>query len=136
MTDENVAKVIELLDSWSTKLTWERLIEALRAEIGITYSRFTLSERPRIAHAFALRKEVLRGTVARGPRTINDGRVLAVLECSGRLKATAERLSAENNLLLEQFITWAVNAERHGVSMDMLNQPLAKPSRERTKGEE
>jgi hypothetical protein len=35
---------------------------------------------------------------------------------------------------LEQFVTWAINAERKGVTLDMLNAPLPKPERDRSKG--
>jgi len=31
-------------------------------------------------------------------------------------------------------VTWALNAERKGVTMGMLNAPLPKPERDRTKG--
>ena len=56
------------------------------------------------------------------------------MEQTERFKAKAERLEAENNLLLERFVTWAHNAERKGVTMDMLNIPLVKPDRDRSKG--
>jgi hypothetical protein len=42
-------------------------------------------------------------------------------------------LEAENQLLIEQFVTWAINAERKGVTLEMLNAPLPKPRRDRSK---
>ena len=34
----------------------------------------------------------------------------------------------------EQFVTWAINAERHGTTMAMLNAPLPKPPRDQSRG--
>lgn len=136
LTDDRIARIVDLLDSWNEKLTWELLIAAVHTEMGVTYSRFTLSEHTRIAHAFALRKTALRGVASAGARKSKDETVLAALERVGKYKAKAERLEAENQLLLEQFMTWTVNAERGGVTIDMLNRPLPKPARERTKGRE
>lgn len=136
LTDDRIARIVDSLDGWNGKLTWELLIAAVHAEMGITYSRFTLSEHARIAHAFALRKTALRGVASAGPRKSKDEAVLAALDRVEKYKAKVERLESENQLLLEQFLTWTVNAERGGVSIDMLNRPLAKPARERTKGKE
>lgn len=135
LTEERIALVVELLDEWKSKLTWDLLIAKVRDKTGVTYSRFTFVEHARIAHAFNLRKVALRGLPA-GPRVPRDERLRAALEQVDRYRAKAERLEAENQLLLEQFLTWAVNAERQGVTMDMLNAPLPKPDRDRSKGQE
>lgn len=135
ITEELIGTVVDLLDSWSGKLTWDALINRVRMKSGIEYSRFTLSEHARIAHAFALRKKILRGLPS-GPRVPRDELVKAALAQSNRYRGKAERLEAENRLLLEQFMTWASNAEREGVTIAMLNKPLPKPSRGRTKGKE
>ncbi len=135
MTDDRLELILSLLDGWSQKLTWDGLIEAVAKETGITYSRFTLAEYPRIANAFKLRKDALRGVPASERATPRDERHRAALDQVARYKARAERLEAENQLLLEQFVTWAINAERKGVSIDSLNAALPKPARARTKGE-
>jgi hypothetical protein len=136
MTDERIGQVVEQLDGWRGKLTWDLLIAKVHEKSGITYSRFTLAEHPRIAHAFGLRKEAQRGLPSGGPRVPRDERVRAALEQAQRYRDKAERVEAENNLLLEQFNIWAINAERKGVTIDMLNAPLPKPSRDRSKGKE
>ena len=76
-----------------------------------------------------------RGTlpVSRGTPPTNVS--LAAIEQAERFKAKAERLEAENNLCWRDFVTWAINAENKGVTMDMLNKPLPKPDRDRSKGE-
>lgn len=135
LTEERIAVVVDVLDGWTGKLTWDLLIEKVRERTGITYSRFTFAEYPRIANAFALRKQALRGQVAPGPSVPRDERVRAALEQVERYRRKVERLESENQLLLEQFVTWAVNAERKGVTMAMLSAPLPKPGRDRTRGE-
>jgi hypothetical protein len=134
LTAERIAAIVETLDTWKGKLTWELLLDAVEASTGFRYSRFTFAEYPEIANAFSLRKDALRGTLPRERGEPRDERVRAALAQADRYKAKAERLEAENQLLTEQFVTWAINAERRGVTMDMLNAPLPKPERDRSKG--
>lgn len=130
LTDERIKLVLDTLDGWKGKLTWELLIEAVRKATGITYSRFTFSEYPQVANAFALRKDALRGTWKTESGSPRDERIRAALAQVERYKAKVERLEAENQLLKEQFVTWAHNAERKGVTVLMLNAPLPKPERD------
>ena len=134
LTDERIQVLLDTLDAWKGKLTWELLIGEVAQKTGITYSRFTFVEYPQIANAFSLKKDALRGKWERKPAVPRDERVRAALETAERNRAKAERLEQENQLLLEQFVTWAVNAERKGVTMAMLNAPLPKPERDRSKG--
>jgi hypothetical protein len=133
LTDERIALVLDRLDTWQGKLTWDLLIDAVKASTGCHYSRFTFAEYPEIANAFSLKKDILRNTLPRERSYPRDKRVCAALAQAERYKSKAERLEAENQLLIEQFVTWALNAERKGVTMDMLNAPLPKPGRSRTK---
>ena len=96
------------------------LLEAVEKETGIAYSRFTLPEYPDIANAYTLKKDALRGTFKAEPSLPRDEKERAALEQVERLQATVDRLKNENMLLKEQFVTWANNAERKGVSMAML----------------
>jgi hypothetical protein len=136
LTPERIEVVLATIDGWKGKLTWDLLIEAVEEATGIAYSRFTFSEYPEIANAFSLKKEALRGTWKGEPAAPRDEKVRAALEQVQRLQSTVERLKQENMLLKEQFVTWANNAERKGVTMMMLNAPLARPPRDRTKGED
>jgi hypothetical protein len=136
LNQERIQAVLDTLDGWSGKLTWDLLIAAVAKTTGVTYSRFTFAEYPQIANAFALKKAASRGAAQGQPTVPRDERVRAALEQADRYRAKAERLESENQLLLEQFVTWAVNAERKGVTMTMLNAPLPKPQRDRSKGVE
>ncbi|QGZ60523.1 hypothetical protein [Paraburkholderia acidisoli] len=133
LTEERIKVVIDILDGWTGKLTWDLLLDAVEEASGVRYSRFTFAEYAEIANAFSLKKDALRGTWKGEPSQPRDERVRAALEQAARYKAKVERLEKENQLLLEQFVTWATNAERKGVTMAMLNAPLPKPERDRTK---
>lgn len=133
LTDERIAIVLDLLDEWRGKLTWELLLDAVEEKIGHRYSRFTFAEYPEIANAFTFKKNTLRGSFSRERSAPKDEQIRAVLAQVDRYRQKAERLQAENQLLVEQFVTWAINAERKGVTMDMLNAPLPKPNRDRSR---
>lgn len=133
LTEATIAVVVDVLDGWTGKLTWDLLIAEVLRLTGFEYSRFTFAEYPRIADAFAVKKKKLSGTLVRGARTPRDGQIQAALDQAERFKEKADRLERENELLLEQFQTWAVNAERHGVTIAKLNAPLALPNRERSR---
>jgi len=134
LTEQRLQVVIETLDGWAGKLTWDLLLDAVEKATGIRYSRFTFAEYPEIANAFLLKKTSLRGTWKGEPSQPRDERLRAALQQLDRYKAKVERLEQENQLLLEQFVTWATNAERKGVTVAMLNTPLPKPQRDRSKG--
>lgn len=134
LTSEQIEEALETLDAWRGKLTWDLLLAKLEELWGHRYSRFTLNSYPKVADAFSIRKKSLSGTLPSSRGTPTDERVRAAIAQANRFKAKAERLEAENALLLEQFVTWAHNAERKGVTMDILNAPLAKPDRDRSKG--
>lgn len=134
LTEERIQVVLDTLDGWTGKLTWDLLIAAVAKATGITYSRFTFAEYPQIANAFGLKKAGVRAAEKGKPATPRDERVRAALEQAQRYRDKADRLEMENQLLLEQFVTWATNAERKGVTVAMLNAPLPKPPRDRSKG--
>ena len=136
VTPDLIQAILGLVDGWKGKLTWALLITAVQKETGFEYSRFTFAEYPEIVNAVDLRKKALKGTLAKGRLEPRDERVKAALDQVDRYRAKVERLEAENEMLLEQFVTWATNAERKGVTMAMLNAPLSKPSRDRSKAVE
>lgn len=133
LTDERLTKVTEMLDEWKGKLTWELLLDAVEKSTGHRYSRFTFAEYPEIANAFSLRKDALRGTLPRARGEPRDERLRAALAQIERYQAKIYRLESENRLLTEQFVTWAINAERKGVTLDILNASMPKPERDRSK---
>lgn len=132
LTAETIELVLDLLDGWNEKLTWDLLIDRIKAATGHEYSRFTFAEYPRIADAFTLKKRSLAGRPPPEPGKPRDGQVRAALAQAERYRQKAERLQGENDALIEQFITWQTNAERYGVTIEKLNAPLSLPNRERS----
>lgn len=130
LTEERIALVLEILDEWRGKLTWGLLLDAVQEAIGYRYSRFTFAEYPEITNAFSFKKNALRGSLSRERSEPRDEQLRAALAQADRYRQKVDRLQAENQLLLDQFVTWAINAERRGVTMDMLNTALPKPNRD------
>lgn len=133
LTPELLQQVIDMLDGWDGKLTWELLLASVEELSGHRYSRYTFADYPDIALAFSNRKGDLRGALPRTKSEPKDEKLREASKRSDRLIAKNSRLEAENRLLTEQFVVWAINAERKGVTMDMLNAPLPKPN-DATKG--
>lgn len=134
ITPERLDQAVDLIDVWRGKLTWELLLDKLEQEVGVRYSRFTLAAYPQVANAFSFRKDALRGTLTRSKSEPRDEKIREAHAKVERAKAKADRLEAENKLLLEQFVVWATNAERCGVTIAQLNKPLPKPPRDQSKG--
>jgi hypothetical protein len=53
LTDNVIARIVALLDSWNGRLTWKVLIQRVRRLTGYTYTRQALAKRARIQAAFS-----------------------------------------------------------------------------------
>lgn len=123
LDDARIKDIVEILDGWSEKLTWDLLIEAINFRTHNKYTRQTLHKHERIRNAFELRKAGL----ADGDATIRNVRspeLQKALERIARVEAENRRLESENNQLLEQFVRWSYNAYTRGLDSEFLNQPL------------
>lgn len=130
--DAEIKQIVEILDGWTGKLTWELLIDAIELRMFNRYTRQSLFKHERIRHAFELRKNEipLEGeTVNR----VESPQLQAALDRIARLETENRRLESENNRLLEQFARWAYNAHIRGLDKDFLNQPLPAVNRGQTK---
>lgn len=134
LTATRKKEILEILDVWQGKLTWNLLLRAFENSSGILYSRFTLLEHSEIANAFDLRKKSCKFGLPAKRSEPKDANLRALTNLTQRLRAKIERLSDQNALFHEQFVTWALNAQRLGVTMEMLSAPLPKPDRDRTRG--
>ena len=131
-----VEAVVQVLDGWTGKLTWDLLITAIAERMGCTYTRQALHRQSRIFEAFKLRKQLLsrsRPTAERTPESLSVAEVNALMQRCGRLEGENTRLRAENERLLLQFVVWAYNAHTRGLDEDFLNRPLPSIDREVTR---
>lgn len=123
LNDSSILKIVEILDGWSTKLTWDLLVEAINFRTSNTYTRQALHKHERIKNAFKLRKLDL----SNGDETIRTAltpELQKALERIARLEVETKRLNSENTLLLEQSVRWAYNAHMRGLDFDFLNKSL------------
>lgn len=123
LDDEVVAGIVQVLDGWSGKLSWEKLIEAVEKRAGLRYTRQALHRHERIRNAFAVRKKALSGQANKGSREAASPELQVAMDRIARLEGENQRLVAENNNLLEQFARWAYSAQTR-----ILNQGISKQS--------
>ncbi len=120
LTDADIKASVELLDSWSGKLTWEVYLSVLAIQLKHKYTKAAMLRHPRIKSAWNNAKDRVQksegghGTV--GMKQARD-RIRA-------LENRVTRLEQENYQLLEQFLRWAKNAADRGIYIDDLDRPL------------
>ncbi|EHR0920360.1 hypothetical protein KS884_003511 [Vibrio parahaemolyticus] len=129
LTDSDISNVCELLDDWpmDSKLTWDRLVEAVAQDYKLSTTRQTLQKQARIKRAFTDVKELVSGNTPEAVAARNrplPSSLKAAADQIERRDRTIARLEAENNRLLEQFHTWLYNATQHGITIEQLNEPL------------
>ncbi|POZ60642.1 hypothetical protein C2I19_17870 [Chromobacterium alticapitis] len=121
LTSKDIVILIQLIDAWEGKLTWEALCEEGAKLIGTRPTRQTLNTHKQIKNAYLNRKEQLKS----GPIPSKRPASLTIAEQRiRRLENTSSRLMAENERLLVQFVRWQYNAYKHGMSKEKLDAPL------------
>lgn len=130
--DEVVETIVQVLDGWSGKLSWEALIDAVEKRAGLKYTRQALHRHERIRLAFSVRKKTLSGQPVEQAPEVESPELQVALERIARLEVENQRLAAENNSLLEQFARWAYNAQTRSLTKEILNSPLPEVDRERS----
>ena len=123
LDDAGIKEIVEILDGWSEKLTWDLFIDAINFRTHNEYTRQTLHKHERIRNAFDLRKLALSDGDAT-IQTVRSPEFQKALERIARLEGEAKRIESENTHLLEQFVRWAYNAHTRGLDSDFLNRPL------------
>ena len=129
--DAEIKQIVEILDGWSGKLSWELLIDAIELRMFNRYTRQALYKHERIRHAFDLRKTELSGSSGE-VRKVESPQLQVALDRIARLEAENRRLESENNQLLEQFARWAYNAHTRGLDSGFLNCALPSVNRGQT----
>lgn len=127
LTDEDIAGIVEILDDWpvDSKLTWDRLVEAVEQQFRFSTTRQTLQKYKRIKSAFDEVKTMLSGVGTVKKQILPPSLKIAAERIESQ-ERKIRRLEQENQQLLEQFHVWLYNANAAGVSLDKLNSPLPK----------
>lgn len=129
--DAEIKQIVEILDGWSGKLSWELLIDAIELRVFNRYTRQALFKHERIRHAFDLQKSNPVKDQGKA-RRVGSPELQIALERIAKLEAENKRLESENNHLLEQFARWAYNAHTRGLDNEFLNRPLPSVNRGQT----
>lgn len=133
LEDGDITQIVEMLDGWSGKLSWELLIDAIEMRRHMRYTRQALHKHERIGQAYAQRKKSLSAQAGSGEKTYSSPELQIAEQRLTRLTAENARLKAENEQLLEQFVRWAYNAHTRNLDKEFLNRPLPGIDREVTK---
>ena len=121
LSDRDIERIVGLLDGWQDKLSWAILSKACLRVIGTTPAQQTLYRFQRIQEAFKGTKERLKlaPTEVKTPPSMR-----VAMQRIARLKIENDRLTRENNCLLEQLVVWQYNAAIRGLSRGDLNRAL------------
>lgn len=133
LSDKDVARIVEILDGWSGKLSWDLFIAAIEKRLFARYTRQALHKHTRIKEAFSHRKATLANDGDRPRKTASSPELQLALDRIDRLTGEIERLNAENTRLLEQFVRWAYNAHTRGLDEGFLSRPLPQVNRQQTR---
>lgn len=121
LSDRDVERIVELLDGWRDKLTWDALCKACGPVVGTIPTRQTMYRYQRIKDAYAGAKDKIKA----GEEEISVPSSMRVAaERIVRLENENERLKKENSRLLQQFVVWQYNAYVRGFTDKDLNRPL------------
>jgi len=131
LDDQIVATIVEVLDGWNGRLSWEALIVEIARRAGLSYTRQALHRQERIRLAFTVRKKALLRRDEQ-PREDFLPEMQVARDRIARLEAENQRLAAENHNLLEQFARWAYNAQTRNLTKEFLDNPLPGVDREQS----
>ncbi|MFO1387969.1 hypothetical protein [Cellvibrio sp.] len=120
LNDKNIEKAVELLDGWTGKLTWERYLAILATQINHKYTKAAMLRHARIKDAWDHAKNRLQSTPQEGG--YGNAALKQAKDRIHELEERTARLKRENDKLLEQFVRWANNAIRKGLSLEDLDQ--------------
>ena len=125
LTDKDISNVVDILDDWPTdsKLSWDRLVDAVEHEYKYRTTRQTLQKQARIKMAFNEVKVLLAGKAPTGKVSLPPSLKVAAGRIERQQRAIG-RLERENQQLLEQFHVWLYNASRFGISIEQLSESL------------
>ena len=125
LSSEDVRKIVELINAWTERLTWDRLIDKLFRSLYQKYTRQALAKHDVISRAFAAKQKALRVPGPAG-KVFADPVKKVEAEKLERLKNEIKSLEQIIASYEEKFVIWATNAKLHGMTDKELNKPLIK----------
>ena len=121
LTDHDIQILVDLVDAWEGKITWDGLCDRAGELFGFRPTRQTLNAHLPVKSAFDAKKNYVRSGLAPSRRPSS----LSYAEQKIRkLESEIERHKHENERLIEQFIRWQYNAQKRGITKAMLDEHL------------
>jgi len=120
LSDDTISIIVQLLDGWASKLTWDHLISAIDFRINQHYTRQALSNHPQIKSAYDATKQRLSDSKV----TENIASIDNQTSTIKALEIENNNLKEENKKLLDQVARWVYNAYAMGIKIDELDKPL------------
>ena len=99
LEDVEIETIINVLDGWIGKLTWDLLIDQVELRLFQRYTRQALHKHARVLQAYQLTQRRLKQTQNK-PKRPRSVELQAAVEHIERLQAENIRLKAENDRLL------------------------------------
>jgi len=127
ITEDNLPKVLSILDKWRGKLTMDLFRQEVAKELGLeSVDRGTLYAYGEIKAAFQMKKDKLRLISDDNPD--KEATIEMLLKEKAEDKSKIERLEDKLNKYKEQFVRWQNNLYlMPGVDLDRLNKELEAP---------
>jgi hypothetical protein len=121
LTNHDIQILVDLVDGWDGRLTWDSLCDRARELFGFRPTRQTLNAHLAVKSAFNAKKNYIK----MGPAPSRRPSSLSYAEQRIRkLESEVERHKFENERLIEQFIRWQYNAEKRGITKAILDEQL------------
>ncbi len=154
ITEKNLPHILDLINTWEGKLTWDLLCKEVSIMIDVKggVQRQSLSSYKDIQDAYTRRKIFLKERSSQ-PESTEDRDVTLeyLIKKVALLESELARLNSLNDAYKQRFIIWQYNAYMHGIRMasidnfpadsaelkklqDMLGKPLIEVKR-RTGGQ-
>lgn len=122
LTPERIAGIVQLVNAWQGRLTWEALCEAIAKETGARYTRQALNNYVEIKAAY--NAYGVKPTPPPEKKALSRTRQKIV-----DLERKVTQLEAVREALLEKFSRWAFNASTRNLDEAFLDQPLRRINR-------
>ncbi len=126
LNQKDVDLIKGILDGWQGKLSWNALVDEYMCRTGVLATRQKLSRSVQVANAFKDRKAQLSTGL---PKVSTPQTLKQAGQRIERLTSQVNRLTKENERMLDQFRIWQYNAYKHGLNDDQLNEPLPRIDR-------
>jgi predicted RNase H-like nuclease (RuvC/YqgF family) len=135
ITEQNISKVVKLLNTWKGKLTWLLLCEKVSKMLEVdNVTRQALSSYKDIQEAYSNKKEQLRDN--NEPSKLKNTNTEYLISQINSLEAELAIANKTIETYKQRFVRWQYNAYHHGIrveslddAVEILNKPLIEINR-------